>query len=247
MKKILLMVIAVLMAGQAFAQEEACTDEKKAGNEAYKAKNYAEAYRNWDIYLEANNYANVAYCYNTANVALKAKKYQEAVAYYERAINGKYKIASSYAGMADAYRDMGNVEKYVATLEAGMQAVPNNEELEKKYAVHFIQAGQAAQKDGKTKEAESNYAKLCSMTNKGYQSQGYLLLGRLYFANGAKLQEDASQHPTNTAEYAAGKEKALEAYDQALNAALQARTADANNADAAALQKQASDAMAALQ
>ena len=58
MKKILLLVVTALMAGHIFAQEVQNAEAKNAGNAAWKAKNYTEAFAQWDAYLKANNYAD---------------------------------------------------------------------------------------------------------------------------------------------------------------------------------------------
>ena len=97
MKKMVLLLFSALMALTVFAQEPGAA-EKNAGNAAWKAKNYTDAFKNFEAYLKAVNFKDNAYLYNAATAAAKAKQYADAVKYYDMAINAKYKVAKSYHG-----------------------------------------------------------------------------------------------------------------------------------------------------
>lgn len=247
MKKILLLVVTALMAGQLFAQEIENAEAKNAGNAAWKAKNYTEAYNQWDAYLKANNYNDAACCYNAATAANKIKKYDEAIAYYDKAIAAKYKVASAYTAKAKVYKDKGDNAKYIAEVETAMKAVPNNAGLEKMYATHYLLQGQAAQKANKVAEAEAAYNKVVEMSNRGYKSQGLTVMAQMHFNNGVKTQEAASKvMNTDKAKFEAGKAEALASYNKALELTMQAISASNTNTDAIELKKQIDTAIANL-
>lgn len=247
MKKILLLVVTALMAGHIFAQEVQNAEAKNAGNAAWKAKNYTEAFAQWDAYLKANNYADAACCYNAATAANKVKNYAEAIAYYDRAIAAKYKVASAYTAKAKVYKAQGDEAKYIAEIETAMKAVPNNAGLEKMYATHFLLEGQEAQKANKIAEAEAAYNKVVGMTNRGYKSQGLTIMAQMYFNNGVKVQEAATKvMNTDKEKFEAGKAEALAAYNKALGLCMEAVAASNTNTDALELKKNIDTAIANL-
>lgn len=244
MKKIFLLLVAVFMTGQIFAQEIKNAEDKNAGNAAYKAKNYALAYAKWDAYLKANNFSDQACCYNAAVAAFKSKKYSEAITYYEKSVANKYKVASSYIGKAKALKAKGDKAGYLAVLQEAMKAVPNNATLEQMFAIYYLQLGQAAQKAGDLAKAEMNYNKVVQMSNRGFKSQGLTMMGQMFFNQGAMLQEKANAVSTDKEKFAAGKIAAIAAYKKALEYGMQAKSALTTNTDASALVKQINDAIA---
>lgn len=58
MKKIILLLFSALLAVSVFAQEPGAA-EKNAGNAAWKAKNYEEAFKNFEAYLKAVNFKEI--------------------------------------------------------------------------------------------------------------------------------------------------------------------------------------------
>lgn len=117
MKRIALLILSVLLTITVFAQTTPGAKEKNAGNDAWKAKNYAEAFKNFEAYLKAVDFKDNAYIYNTATAAAKAKKYAEAEKYYDMAIKNKYKTASAYHGKAIALKEQKKTADMLATLE----------------------------------------------------------------------------------------------------------------------------------
>ena len=57
MRKTVLLILVSLLTGSLFAQDPGAA-EKNAGNVAWKAKNYTEAFANFEKYLKAVNYAD---------------------------------------------------------------------------------------------------------------------------------------------------------------------------------------------
>lgn len=105
MRKTVLLLLMSFMALGAFAQDPGAT-EKNAGNAAWKAKNYAEAFTNFEKYLQIVNFSDKAYIYNAAVAASKMNNYAAAEKYFEMAIKKNYKVANSYLGKAQAEEDL---------------------------------------------------------------------------------------------------------------------------------------------
>lgn len=243
MKKIVLLFFSVLLTFSIFAQDNAGATEKNAGNAAWKAKNYTEAFTNFEAYLKAVNFKDNAYLYNTATAAAKAKKYPEAEKYYDMAIKAKYKIASAYHGKAVAQKDQKKTAAMLATLQEGMKASPGNMKLEKMYASYYMKEGQLAQKAGNEEKAAENYSKITTLTNKDFKVQGFVSLAGLYFNNGAKILQDATPIAnTDKAKYDAEKAKAMADFKKANDYLVQAQSLDPANQDVKELKKQLDNA-----
>ena len=209
MRKFILLFVSVLMGTALFAQTPGAA-EKNAGNAAYKAKNYAEAFKNWEAYLKIVENKDNPCIYNTAVVAQRIKNYEAAVKYYDLSIANRYKLASSYVGKATALRALKKTDEMLATLDAGMKASPGNMKLETMYATHFLKEGQTFQKAGNEAKAAENYMKITELKTKSFQVQGFLSLAGLYFNDGAKILQDATPiATTDRAKYDAEKAKAV--------------------------------------
>lgn len=243
MKKIVLVLFSALLAVNVFAQDPGAT-EKNAGNAAWKAKNYPDAFKNFEAYLKAVDFKDNAYLYNTAVAATKSKKYAEAVKYYDMAIKAKYKIASSYQGKAVALREQGKDAEMLATVQEGMKAVPNNMKLETMYASYYMKEGQKFQKAGNEAKAAEAYNMITNLNNKSFKVQGYLSLGTLYFNNGAKILQDVTPVAnTDKPKYEAGKAKAMEDFKKAKSYVVKAQGIEPANVDVKELLGQLNDAM----
>ena len=231
MKKIVLLVLVGLLTGSLFAQDPGAA-EKNAGNDAWKAKNYALAFTNFEKYLQAVNFSDKAYIYNTAVAASKSKNYAAAEKYFEMAIKNNYKVASSYLGKAQAEEDLGKENEMIETLEAGLKAAPTNSKLENMYGSYFLKKGIEAQKANNFTAASDNYSKILSLSNKGLQTKAYMALASLYFNNGATtLQKATPIANTDKEKYAAEKAKAVGDFKKALDYVNHAQTLDPENAD----------------
>lgn len=232
MKKLLLIFLCGLIAGNVFAQDEA-GKLKNEGNAAWKAKNYQEAFTKFEQYLKLMDYKDDAYLYNTAVCANKIKNYVAAETYFDKAIQAKYKLADSYLGKALAQQKQNKVTEMLATLEVGIKATPGKcAKLEKMYAVHFLKEGQNFQKANNLTKAAENYMKIAQMTNKNWKVNGFLSLGKLYFNNGASIYDKALPYATTEkAKFEAEKEKALSNYKKAQEYLTQALGQAPDNAE----------------
>lgn len=243
MKKIVLLILVGLLTGSLFAQEPGAA-EKNAGNDAWKAKNYALAFTNFEKYLQANGFKDKAYVYNTAAAADKAKNYAAAEKYFEMSIKNNYKLGNSYLGKANAEQDLNKESEMVATLEAGLKAVPGNTKLESKYGTYFLKKGVEAQKANNVEKAAENYMKITTLTNKDLKVKAYLALASLYFNNGAGILQKATPIANSDKEkYAAEKVKAEASFKKAEGYIGQAKALAPENADVKDLEGQIKNAM----
>lgn len=243
MKKIVLLLFTALLTFSVFAQDPGAA-EKNAGNAAWKAKNYPEAFKNFEAYLKAVDFKDNAYIYNTATAAAKAKKYAEAEKYYDMSIQKKYKTASSYHGKAIAQREQKKDADMLATLQEAMKAAPGNMKLETMYASYYMKQGQQFQKAGNEAKAAENYSKITTLTNKSFKVQGFVSLATLYFNNGAKILQDATPFAnTDKAKYDAEKAKATADFKKAKDYVTQAQSLEPANQDVKDLMNQINTAM----
>lgn len=243
MKKIVLLVLVGLLTGSLFAQEPGAA-EKNAGNAALKAKNYALAFTNFEKYLQANGFKDKAYIYNTAVVANKLNNYAAAEKYFDMSIKNNYKLGSSYLGKAIAEEDLKKESEMVATLEAGLKAIPGNTKLENKYGTYFLKKGVEAQKANNIDKAVENYMKITSLSNPDLKVKAYLALGSLYFNKGASILQKATPYANSDKEkYAAEKVKAVDSFKTADGYVAQAKALAPENEEVKELADQIKAAM----
>lgn len=243
MKRIAFLVLSVLLTMSVFAQDPGAT-EKNAGNAAIKAKNYAEAFKQYEAYLKIVNNKDNATVFNTAYSANKIKNYPAAEKYFDMSIKNNYKGASSYLGKAQAQKNQNKTADMITTLQEGMKAFPGNMKLETMYAAHYLKEGQKFQKSGDEAKAAENYNKITTLTTKSFKTQGLASLAGLYFNNGAKILQDATPIAnTDKAKYDAEKAKAMNDFKKAKDYLVQAQSLDPANQDVKDLMKQVNEAM----
>ncbi|MBK8812582.1 MAG: tetratricopeptide repeat protein [Acidobacteria bacterium] len=108
-------------------------------NEADVHYNLAESYANVGDYLNQGFAALDALKYKTrfvgesyflvADALYRAKKYDEAIEYYERAINVKPEIYGAYIALSDIYRIKNRFADAVATAKKGIERYPTDYNL----------------------------------------------------------------------------------------------------------------------
>lgn len=243
MKKIVLFILFGLFAGGVFAQDPGAA-EKNAGNDALKAKNYAEAFNKYEAYLKIVNYNDKATVFNTAYCANKIKNYEAAEKYFDMSIKNNYKTATSYAGKAQAEEDLNKENEMLATLEAGLKAFPKNARLEKMYGTYFLKKGVDAQKAGRVELASESYSKILSLSDKALKGKAYMALASLYFNNGATILQKATPIATSDREkYEAEKTRATAEFKRALGYVEQAKSLDPESQEVKDLGEQIKKAM----
>lgn len=242
MKKIVLLVAFCLGIGNAFAQDANAL--RDAGDAALKAKNYAEAVAKYSEYLKLNEYKDTVRIFNCAFSANQAKQYEEAAKYFDMAVKYNYNLDDSYTGEAMAYRNLNKTDEFVATVEAGLKALPGNANLEKLLYSYCIKQGQAAQKQGDIAGAEKLYKNVLIASNKKYQEGALYSLGVMMYNQGATILQKATPIATTEPDkYNAEKAKADEAWKQAKEYLDKALALNPSNANA----KKIADAIAASQ
>ena len=232
MKKFIFLFAFCITVTNIFAQTDP-NQIKKEGNDAFNAKNYPVAYAKFSEYLKQTNNQDSATAYYCGMAADEIKKYAEAVTYFDIAIQKKFNIGNAYARKAAAVDALKKTDEYVATLEEGLKVAPNNKVMVKNYGLHFLKAGLAAQKAGKTEEAEELFKDVLVVSNAKYKGNALYSLGVMFYNAGAKILADANPIATSDPDkYAAEKKKADAQMAKAkgyLEQAVALNAADANS------------------
>ena len=197
------------------------------------AKNYPEVVAKYSEYLKQTNYEDASRIFNCAFAAYNAKKYEDAVKFYDLSIEKNYNADDAYTGKAMALRDQNKAAEFTATVEAGLKAIPENTNLEKLLYVYCVKQGQAAQKAGKIEEAEELFKDVLVVNNKTYKGNALYSLGAMFYNQGAKILQVATPiAQSDPNKYAAEKTKADAQMAKAkgyLEQAIALNPADANS------------------
>ena len=224
MKKLILTLVVCMSVLGAFAQD--AVQLKNDGNAALKAKDYKTAIVHLENYLrtpEAS--ADIKTVYNVGYAAYKVKDYAKSVIYFDKAIAAKYKLSSSYLRKATSLKKLKKYDAMVATLKAGIAAVPSkNAKLSKTLAKYYLIEGQKAQKTSKFEDAEASYKKAIELKS-SMKTDAIVSLGSLYFGEGAKIQAAANPLAnTEKEKFAAEIVKAKSFYKKAVTQYTKAKT-----------------------
>ena len=197
------------------------------------AKNYPEVVAKYSEYLKLTNYEDESRIFNCAFAAYNAKKYDDAIKFYDMAIQKGYKADDAYVGKAMSLRSQDKAADFTATVEAGLKANAQNANLEKLLYAYCMKKGQAAQKAGKTEEAEELFKDVLVVSNAKYKGNALYSLGVMFYNAGAKILADANPIATSDPDkYAAEKKKADAQMAKAkgyLEQAVALNAADANS------------------
>ena len=181
------------------------------------------------------------------NDAFNAKNYPVAYAKfseYLKQTNNQDSATAYYCGKAAALDALKKTDEYVATLEEGLKVAPNNKVMVKNYGLHFLKAGLAAQKAGKTEEAEENFKKVIPLNHKTYKTNALYSLGVLCYNDGANILKKAAPLANSDADkYAAEKEKADARFKEAVDYLEEAAKISPENANVKKMLPQVKAAM----
>lgn len=209
MKKLFLLLVLCFTANSIFAQTTEPMQLKNEGNDALNAKNYALAFTKYSEYLKLTNNQDSVVAYNCGVCADKAQKPNEAVTYFDIAIQKGYNIGNAYVGKAGALRDLKKNSEYLTTLQDGMKAAPDNKTIQKLYAIYYLKEGQKFQKAGNIDKAEENYQHAAEVTLKKQKTDALYSLGVLFYNHGATTLKKATPYAnTDKDKYVAEKTKA---------------------------------------
>jgi len=216
MKKIILLLAFCLSVGNLFAQDANADKLREEGDAAMTAKNYPEVVAKYSEYLKLTNYEDESRIFNCAFAAYNA-----------------YKADDAYVGKAMSLRSQDKAADFTATVEAGLKANAQNANLEKLLYAYCMKKGQAAQKAGKTEEAEELFKDVLVVSNAKYKGNALYSLGVMFYNAGAKILADANPIATSDPDkYAAEKKKADAQMAKAkgyLEQAVALNAADANS------------------
>mgnify|MGYP001840858621 CR=1 FL=1 len=205
----------------------------KKETQPWLQKNYPEVVAKYSEYLKLTNYEDESRIFNCAFAAYNAKKYDDAIKFYDMAIQKGYKADDAYVGKAMSLRSQDKAADFTATVEAGLKANAQNANLEKLLYAYCMKKGQAAQKAGKTEEAEELFKDVLVVSNAKYKGNALYSLGVMFYNAGAKILADANPIATSDPDkYAAEKKKADAQMAKAkgyLEQAVALNAADANS------------------
>lgn len=243
MKKLIFLFAICIVATNIFAQTDP-NQLKKEGSEAFNAKNYPVAYAKFSEYLKQINNQDSVIAYYCGMAADEAKKYAEAVTFFDIAIQKKYNVGNAYARKALALSELKKTDEFVATLEEGLKVDPDNKSMVKNYGLHFLKAGIAAQKAGKKEVAEEAFKKVIPLNNKKYKTDALYSLGVLCYNDGANILKVATPLATSDADkYAAEKAKADARFKEAVDYLEEAQKVSPERAEIKTMLTQVQDAM----
>lgn len=212
MKKLILSLALCCAATSFYAQETGnLINEGKA---ALEAKNYQEAFAKFSEYLNQTNNQDSVIAYNCGLCASRINKPDEALKYFDIAIQKKYNLPNAYVGKASALKDLKKNDEYVATLKEGLEAAPDSKGLVKMYTGYYLNKGITAQKAGKLKDAEEAFKQVVAFQENNVNA--LYSLGTLYYNEGATILSKAAPLATSDrAKYDAEAEKADASFKEA--------------------------------
>jgi len=176
--KHLLTIGLTLLAFNLSAQDVAPEDLINQGNASYQAKDYKAAFEAYSKALplyEAKGAPdkNVYYStfYNAAASAQKANMDDEAIPYYEKAIEYGYKEAVPYRKLADIYNGKKDLTKMESVLKEGLEKYPDNSSLKKALSICLTKQASAFYKKGAKIKSDANASGLSQTDADAYNAE----------------------------------------------------------------------------
>jgi len=145
MKKLLSIVLSFAFI-YAVAQEPVkdANFYKGEGNTAYQAKDYAKAYENYKTaveLLDADGVTDTVLVYNTGFAAYKAKMYEEAIPFFDKAGDLGYKEDKPYQTIAACQSKLDDYKGMEATTTKGLEKYPDSDKLKELLAHSLLKQG----------------------------------------------------------------------------------------------------------
>lgn len=197
------------------------------GSNSYTRQNYEKAFACFKNVIAIGklpilNHKDTAIYYYTGLSAQLAKKYAEAIPYYEEALKlGFTSEGSIYFNIFDAYKSMGKAEEGEKYLEEGLMKYPKNTNILFSLISYYIEKGEDPSKIlvyidkaiksepnnaslhfakgtlhdklGNFDEAVQAYTRATELNPKFFDA--YYNIGALYFNAAVKLNEEANKVP----------------------------------------------------
>ncbi|MCG8410885.1 MAG: tetratricopeptide repeat protein [Bacteroidales bacterium] len=215
--------------------------------EAYNKEDFESAYNYFETSLELkkqkvfNNVIDTAIIYNVAFLAQKIGKFDKAIEYYSKAIELSYGAGDSYVLLANVYKEKGDNDMYIKTLQKGFETYPANQSLLANLINYYLLEVEnsdeafkylavAREKDpnnpqfysseahlyekiGKLEQAKEKYLKAIELDSNFFEA--YYNLGVLFFNEGVALTDKAIEISDNT-EYEKAKKIADDEFAKAV-------------------------------
>ena len=185
MKKLFLSIALCCAALNFYAQDADPAKLRDEGISAYEAKDYQTAFDKFSSYLSQTNNQDSVVAYNCGFCADKIKKPEDALKYFDIAIQKKFNLVNAYIGKANALKDLKRNDEYASTLKEAVEAFPDNKNLVKSYANYYVNQGVLAQKAKKVADAEEAYKQAIAIQPDNVNA--LRSLGTLYYTTGAGL------------------------------------------------------------
>jgi tetratricopeptide (TPR) repeat protein len=126
------------------AQDKDANTLKDEGNEAYKNKNYKEAFEAWAqalTLLDAEGTIDEALIYNTGYCAYKAKMQKEAIPYFEKAIELGYKESKPYQMIAVIEYKLDMIDEMIEICQKGLETYADDDKLKDYASKAYLKKG----------------------------------------------------------------------------------------------------------
>ena len=155
------------------------------GIDALEKRDYRNAYINFSSYMNLTNNQDAVIAFNCGICADKINNWEDAIKYFNIAIQKKFHIADAYIGKAGALRNLKRNEEYIATLKEAINVVPYDERLLNMYATYYVNQGILAQRGKKVDAAEAAFKQ--ALTIQPENQNALTCLSSLYYMQGAAL------------------------------------------------------------
>lgn len=150
MKRVLLALL-IGFTLNSFAQDKDANTYKSEGNEAYKSKDYAGAFKAYAEALKLNDAEGVvdeALIYNAGYCAYKAKQYDEATPYFQKSMELGYKESKPYQMVAVIQYKQKDIDNMIETCNKGLEKYPTDAKLKDYASKAYLKKGLDFYKEG---------------------------------------------------------------------------------------------------
>lgn len=161
--KYLVLVLFVGLSLISFAQDKSAIDFNNEGNEFVRNKDYESAYTAYSKAIElyeVEGKVDTNLIYNAGYCAYKAKKYDDALPFLQKAIEFEYKKAMPYIYVAQVNSKSKDYEAMEKTLLAGLEKYPTDKNLNKLMGSCYLKQGLVPFKAGNKIKKAANVSGL---------------------------------------------------------------------------------------
>lgn len=172
--KNLFLAVLIGLTVNVVAQDKDANTLKNEGNEAYRNKDYAGAFASYAKalkLLEAEGTADDALTYNAGYCAYKAKKYQDAIPYFQKAMESGYKESKPYQMVAVIQYKAGQVDDMIETCKAGLEKYADDKKLKDYASTAYLKKGLEFYKAGNEIKKAANESGMNETDPEAFKSE----------------------------------------------------------------------------